>query len=197
VLIQRLRAPILHQDLSGCPGPASSIGDEIWRVAATPDFARRRVFDARLALTFRHYGVTEFATANVKDFQDFDFERVWNPLEVERRQAVGSASAKASADGSVCILLICGFELEITQSISTRFPSYDILIDMETVTLSPKFQVVIPVSVRKALKLAPGEKLRVFQYGDRVEFVPLRPVQELRGFLRGLDTSIEREEDRL
>jgi AbrB family looped-hinge helix DNA binding protein len=68
---------------------------------------------------------------------------------------------------------------------------------METVTLSPKFQVVIPVSVRKALKLAPGEKLRVFQYGDRVEFVPLRPVQELRGFLRGLDTSIEREEDRL
>jgi AbrB family looped-hinge helix DNA binding protein len=68
---------------------------------------------------------------------------------------------------------------------------------METVTLSPKFQVVIPLSVRKALKLAPGEKLRVFQYGDRVEFVPLRPVQELRGFLRGLDTSIEREEDRL
>ena len=68
---------------------------------------------------------------------------------------------------------------------------------METVTLSPKFQVVIPVSVRKALKLAPGEKLRVFRYGDRVEFVPLRPIQELRGLLRGLDTSIQREEDRL
>lgn len=88
-------------------------------------------------------------------------------------------------------------ELETTQSISTRFPSYDTLIDMETVTLSPKFQVVIPLSVRKALKLAPGEKLRVFRYGERVEFVPLRPIQELRGFLRGLDTSIEREEDRL
>jgi AbrB family looped-hinge helix DNA binding protein len=97
----------------------------------------------------------------------------------------------------VCILLICGFELETTQSISTRFPSYDTLIDMETVTLSPKFQVVIPLSVRKALKLAPGEKLRVFRYGERVEFVPLRPVQELRGFLRGLDTSIERDGDRL
>lgn len=68
---------------------------------------------------------------------------------------------------------------------------------METVTLSPKFQVVIPASVREALRLTPGEKLRVFRYGDRVEFVPVRPIKQMRGFLRGSDTNVERGDDRL
>jgi AbrB family looped-hinge helix DNA binding protein len=68
---------------------------------------------------------------------------------------------------------------------------------METVTVSPKFQVVIPVSVRAALRLEPGEKLRVFRYGDRVEFVPIRPMKQLRGLLKGMDTGITREQDRL
>jgi AbrB family looped-hinge helix DNA binding protein len=68
---------------------------------------------------------------------------------------------------------------------------------METVTVSPKFQVVIPVSVRAALRLAPGEKLRVFRYGDRVEFVPIRPMKQLRGLLKGMDTGITREQDRM
>jgi predicted nucleic acid-binding protein len=53
---------------------------EVWSHAAAPGFARRRVYDTRLALTLRHHGVTEFATANVKDFQGFGFTRVWNPL---------------------------------------------------------------------------------------------------------------------
>jgi toxin-antitoxin system PIN domain toxin len=79
-LIQSLRANP-RWDLLDYPGPESGIMDEIWRMAATLGFARRRVFDARLALTLRHHGVTEFATANVKDFQDFGFERVWNPFE--------------------------------------------------------------------------------------------------------------------
>jgi AbrB family looped-hinge helix DNA binding protein len=68
---------------------------------------------------------------------------------------------------------------------------------METVTLSPKFQVVIPQSIREALHLVPGEKLRVLRYSDRVEFIPIRPIQKMRGFLKGMDTTIERETDRL
>lgn len=52
----------------------------VWEKAGTPDFAIRRIIDARIAFTLRHYGVTEFATTNVKDFQDFGFSRVWNPL---------------------------------------------------------------------------------------------------------------------
>jgi AbrB family looped-hinge helix DNA binding protein len=68
---------------------------------------------------------------------------------------------------------------------------------MNTVTLSPKFQVVIPRSIREALHLSAGEKLRVLRYGDRVEFIPVRPAQQMRGFLRGMETAIERENDRL
>lgn len=68
---------------------------------------------------------------------------------------------------------------------------------MNTVTVSPKYQVVIPLEVRKELGLRPGEKLRVIRYRDRVELIPVRPIESLRGFLKGIDTRIEREEDRL
>ena len=54
--------------------------NEVWKLAATKNFARRRLFDVRLALTLQHHGVTEFATANVKDFQKLGFNKVWNPL---------------------------------------------------------------------------------------------------------------------
>lgn len=74
---------------------------------------------------------------------------------------------------------------------------YDTFIDMDTVTLSPKFQVVIPRAIREALHLTPGEKLRVLRYSDRVEFIPVRPIQQMRGYLRGMNTTIERESDRL
>ena len=74
---------------------------------------------------------------------------------------------------------------------------YDVGIDMDTVTLSPRFQVVIPQAIREALHLTAGEKLRVLRYADRVEFIPVRPMQQMRGFLRGMDTTIEREDDRL
>jgi AbrB family looped-hinge helix DNA binding protein len=65
---------------------------------------------------------------------------------------------------------------------------------MDTVTISPKFQVVIPKSIREQLKLVPGQKLHAIAYGDRIEFIPLRPARELRGILRGLDTTVERDE---
>ena len=54
--------------------------DEVWHQAASRQFAVRRIIDARLALTLRHHGVTEFATTNQKDFTGFGFARVWNPL---------------------------------------------------------------------------------------------------------------------
>ena len=54
---------------------------EVWQRAGAADFARRRIINARLALTLRHHGVTELATANVRDFAGFGFARVWNPIE--------------------------------------------------------------------------------------------------------------------
>ena len=68
---------------------------------------------------------------------------------------------------------------------------------METVTVSPKFQVVIPLSVRKALDIHPGEKVKVLQYENRIEYIPIRKMKEMRGFLKGIDTTVIREKDRL
>ena len=62
------------------PGPQSDVMNRLWELAAKADFLYGKVYDARLALTLRHHGVTEFATRNVKDFQGFGFKRVWNPL---------------------------------------------------------------------------------------------------------------------
>jgi len=67
---------------------------------------------------------------------------------------------------------------------------------MLTVTISPKYQVVIPKELREALHLLPGEKLQVFRYQNRIEFVMIRDIKKMRGFLKGIDTQIERDEDR-
>ena len=61
---------------------SAPIMHEVWRQAAEGQFAFRRIIDLRLALTLRHHGVTEFATANEKDFQDVGFSRLWNPVAV-------------------------------------------------------------------------------------------------------------------
>ena len=68
---------------------------------------------------------------------------------------------------------------------------------METVTVSPKFQVVIPQKVRKALGLKPGQTVQVIPYEGRIELVPVEPIRRGRGFLKGIDTEVEREPDRL
>ena len=68
---------------------------------------------------------------------------------------------------------------------------------MSTTTLSPKFQVVIPRNIREALKLAPGNKFHVVEYEGRIEMIPIRKAKEMRGFLRGIDTTIGREKDRV
>jgi AbrB family looped-hinge helix DNA binding protein len=67
---------------------------------------------------------------------------------------------------------------------------------MTTVTVSPKFQVVIPRDVRKALGITPGQKIRVVALLDRLELIPVKPAKALRGFIRGIDASVRREKDR-
>ncbi len=68
---------------------------------------------------------------------------------------------------------------------------------MNTVTVSPKFQVVIPKEIRRKLNLKPGQKLQIMESGDRIEFIPLKSIKEARGFLKGINTTIKREVDRL
>lgn len=68
---------------------------------------------------------------------------------------------------------------------------------METVTVSPKFQVVIPRSVRERLGIRPGQRVQLIPYEDRIEVIPVRPARELRGFLSDLENTFEREPDRL
>lgn len=67
---------------------------------------------------------------------------------------------------------------------------------MATVTISPKFQVVIPRDIRTRLKLRAGQQVHAMVYEDRIELVPVRPARQLRGFLRGLDTTVPRDGDR-
>jgi AbrB family looped-hinge helix DNA binding protein len=67
---------------------------------------------------------------------------------------------------------------------------------MKAVTVSPKFQVVIPREVRSSMDIQPGTKVQVLQYENRIELIPLKNPRDLRGFLKGIDTSVDREEDR-
>jgi AbrB family looped-hinge helix DNA binding protein len=68
---------------------------------------------------------------------------------------------------------------------------------MEAVKISPKFQVVIPKKLRDTLKLSPGQKVQMIVYGNRIEMIPVRQISEMKGFLKGIDTTVEREPDRL
>jgi AbrB family looped-hinge helix DNA binding protein len=65
------------------------------------------------------------------------------------------------------------------------------------VKVSPKFQVVIPKEIRENLGIRPGNEVTVFQYNDRIEYIPVKPLRTLRGFLQGMNTEIKRDEDRL
>jgi AbrB family looped-hinge helix DNA binding protein len=68
---------------------------------------------------------------------------------------------------------------------------------MSVVSVSPKYQVVIPRKIREVLRLQPGQKLQALQYQNRVEFIPVQPMRKMRGFLKGIDTTATRERDRV
>ena len=68
---------------------------------------------------------------------------------------------------------------------------------MQAVIVSPKYQVVIPKTVREALNLRPGQRMQVIEHDGRIEFIPERDLKELRGFLKGITTEFKREEDRI
>ncbi len=68
---------------------------------------------------------------------------------------------------------------------------------MNAVTVSPKFQVVIPKEIREAMKIKSGQKIQMITYGNRIELIPIKPMKEMRGFLKGINTEIARDNDRV
>ena len=68
---------------------------------------------------------------------------------------------------------------------------------MATVTVSTKYQVVIPKKFREELRIRPGQKIQILQYEGRLEFIPLKPMKAMRGSLKGIDTTVKRDADRL
>jgi AbrB family looped-hinge helix DNA binding protein len=68
---------------------------------------------------------------------------------------------------------------------------------MGTVTISPKYQVVIPKDIREKLGLTPGQKVQAIVYEERIELIPVRSIKKMKGFLKGIETTVEREADRL
>lgn len=68
---------------------------------------------------------------------------------------------------------------------------------MQSVTVSPKYQVVIPKSIRNALHLKPGQKMQIIEFEGRIELIPELPIKQLRGFLKGINTEFNREGDRV
>ena len=67
---------------------------------------------------------------------------------------------------------------------------------MQAVTVSPKFQVVIPREIREQMKIKPGQKMQMIENGGQITMIPFRSILEMRGFLKGMNTDFERDEDR-
>ena len=68
---------------------------------------------------------------------------------------------------------------------------------MTAVTVSPKYQIVIPKEIRESMGIVSGQKLQIMSYHGRIEVVPLKPMKDMKGFLKGIDTTVAREEDRV
>ncbi len=87
------------------------------------------------------------------------------------------------------------FAVDSIHSPGITLPYVDNAIDgeivMQTVTVSPKFQVVIPKAVRDQLHIKPGQKMIVMPYGEHIQFVPVKTAKELRGLLKGCDLDMD------
>ena len=68
---------------------------------------------------------------------------------------------------------------------------------MRSVTVSPKFQVVIPKEIRDSMGIVSGQKIQVLTYQNRIELIPIKPMKKMKGFLKGIDTDVERDDDRV
>ncbi|MCZ6830033.1 MAG: AbrB/MazE/SpoVT family DNA-binding domain-containing protein [Gammaproteobacteria bacterium] len=68
---------------------------------------------------------------------------------------------------------------------------------MTAVTVSPKFQVVIPKNIRESMGIYAGQKVQILTYQNRIELIPLKPMKEMRGSLKGIMTDVQRDDDRI
>ena len=68
---------------------------------------------------------------------------------------------------------------------------------MISVTVSPKYQVVIPKEVRESMGIIAGQKIQILTYQNRIELIPVQPMKKMKGFLKGIDTSVKRDKDRV
>lgn len=68
---------------------------------------------------------------------------------------------------------------------------------MTAVTVSPKYQIVIPKEVRESMGIFSGQKIQVLTYQNRIELIPIKPMKKLKGFLKGIDTEVSRDKDRI
>lgn len=68
---------------------------------------------------------------------------------------------------------------------------------MTAVTVSPKFQVVIPKDVRESMGITSGQKVQMLTFRNRIELIPIKPMKQMKGYLKGISTNIKREKDRL
>ena len=68
---------------------------------------------------------------------------------------------------------------------------------MRAVTVSPKFQVVIPKDVRESMGIISGQKVQMLTYCNRIELIPIKPMSKMKGFLKGIDTEVSRDKDRI
>ncbi len=68
---------------------------------------------------------------------------------------------------------------------------------MASVTVSPKFQVVIPKDIRDTLGIVSGQKIQMLAYGNRIELIPIKPMRDMKGFAKGIDTDVARDDDRV
>jgi AbrB family looped-hinge helix DNA binding protein len=102
----------------------------------------------------------------------------------------------ASREGPVCRF----GQIRSMIWVSIALTSYAMVIErgaMETIRVSSKFQIVIPRRVRESLRIRPGQRIQVLLYDNRIEFILLKPIKQMRGFLKGIDTHVDRDRDRV
>lgn len=91
-----------------------------------------------------------------------------------------------------------GIDSNLVKDVCYRSDIIDTMADlMTTITVSPKFQIVIPQAIREQLHIEAGQKLQVIAYDKRIELLPVEDARALRGFMQGIETSVNREDDRV